>query len=228
MQVIISYMAVYHKHLEFDETILYNREKWEKGRDNMKKTAAVFLAVLAFVMFALSASAAQISQNELSGTDISATDAYSTGVFIPCEYIPSFASVPDFYTPIESVTCMYMFVDADGNAHRRWYGSVDGAYGWYALEDGERTVRHYSMPVNTEKDREMLYKKTQNVYSTETDLGYYGILPPDEGRTAVSELFGMPVKRFLLWSTVLTAGLCLIIMLIAAAAKNTRGKRRKF
>ena len=181
----------------------------------MKKLSALLVALLIFVMCAF-----PVSATEENGEDISGSDAYSTGVFIPCEYIPSFASVPDFYTPIESVTCMYMFVDADGNPHRRWYGSVDGAYGWYAVEDGERTVRPYSLPINVESDREMLYKKSQNVYSTETDLGYFGILPPEENKEAVSEIRGMPTKDFLAWSGGFTAVLCIIIMLSALLRKN--------
>lgn len=218
-------MTVYHKHLEFMETILYNRGKRAKGRENMKKLSAVLWALLIFVMCAIPVSATEITPTDASGTDISNTDAYSTGVFIPCEYIPSFAHVPEFYTPIESVTCMYMFVDVEGNAHRRWYGSVDGAYGWYALEDGERTVRPYSLPINVEADREMLYKKTQNVYSTETDLGYFGILPPEENRTAVSKIFGVPVKGFLIWGGVLTVLLCGGIMLSGVLGQNKHKKR---
>ncbi len=184
----------------------------------MRKITAALMAVLLFVMCAL----------PVFGAELSDSDSYSTGVFIPCEYIPSFATVPDFYIPIESVTCMYMFIDVDGNPHRRWYGSVDGAYGWYAVEDGEQTVRPYSLPIDVEDDREMLYKKTSNVYSTETDLGYVGILPPEESKTEIAEIFGLPIKKFLIYSISGVAALCVIIVSASAAVKSNRKKRRYY
>ncbi len=180
----------------------------------MKRISAAFFAMLLFVLSVVPAYASEVSPSEV----------YSTGVFEPCEYIPSFASVPDFYTPIESVTCMYMFIDAQGNPHRRWYGSIDGAYGWYAVEDGEQSVRPYSLPVNVEDDREMLFIKTENVYSTETDLGYVGILPPEESKMKVSEVFGMPLKKFIICIGAGAAAFCLLIVISAAAVKHSRGR----
>lgn len=182
----------------------------------MRKILTVLLAAV-FVLCLFPASASAVSDSDLS-----------TGVFEPCEYIPSFASVPDFYTPIENVTCMYMFIDADGVPHKRWYGSIDGAYGWYAVEDGETTVRPYSMPVNTEDDRAMLYKESQNEYSTATDLGYVGLLPPEESRTEITEIFGVPMEKFILYAGGGVAALCLLIMISAAAVKSRRKRRWHF
>ncbi len=180
----------------------------------MGKRIAALLLLLVFLASGISVSAAEVSEEELSD-----------GKFVPCEYIPSFATVPDFYTPIESVTCMYMFIDCDGNAHRRWYGSVDGAYGWYAVADGEQKVADYSMPINVEDDRAMLYPKVENIYSSESDLGYVGILPPEESRKEVAELFGVPIKKFIVIAGTGVAVLCMII-LVAAVSVKSRKKRR--
>ncbi len=184
----------------------------------MKRIYAFILAVLMFAACALPSHAAEASDS----------DVYSTGIFEPCEYIPSFAEVPDFYTPVETVTCMYMFIDGEGNPHRRWYGSIDGAYGWYAVPDGEQWVRDYSMPVNVEDDRAMLYRKMDKEYSSESDLGYVGILPPEESRTKVSEIFGMPVRKFVLTAGISAAVLCVAIMISGIAAKNRRKRRWHF
>lgn len=182
----------------------------------MKKIISLFLAFL-FALCAFPVSASEVTDSDLS-----------TGVFEPCEYIPSFATVPDFYIPVENVTCMYMFIDVDGVPHKRWYGSVDGAYGWYAVEEGEQKVKDYSMPINVEDDRAMLYKKSVNEYSSETDLGYVGILPPEEGKTEVTEIFGVPVEKFIIYAGASAAGLCLIIMISAAAVKSRRKRRYHF
>lgn len=181
----------------------------------MRKIISLLIAALVFVLCAFPVSAAEEQET------------YSTGVFEPCEYIPSFATVPNFYIPIENVTCMYMFIDAEGVPHKRWYGSIDGAYGWYAVEDGEQKVRDYSMPINVEDDRAMLYRKTENVYSSATDLGYVGLLPPEESKTEVAELFGVPIIKFIEYAGIGAAGLCLIIM-VAAAVKSRRKKRLHF
>lgn len=184
----------------------------------MRRIAVLLLAVLVFVMSAPLVSASEVSQS----------DGYSTGIFEPCEYIPSFAHVPDFYTPIENVTCMYMFIDVDGVPHKRWYGSIDGVYGWYAVEDGEQTVKNYSMPVNVEDDRAMLYRKSVNEYSSEDDLGYVGLLPPEEEQTRVQSIFGVPIMDFVLYAAAGVAVLCIIIMISAAAVKSRRKRRWHF
>ncbi len=184
----------------------------------MRKIQALLLAAVLILFGAL----------PVYGSENTESDPYSTGVFEPCEYIPSFATVPEFYVPIESVTCMYMFIDAEGNAHKRWYGSIDGAYGWYAVEEGEMRVKDYSMPINVEDDRAMLEVKTGNKYSSESDLGYVGILPPEVSKTEVQELFGVPMKDFVLYTGSAVAVLCMIIMVSAAVVRNRRKNRRYF
>lgn len=181
-------------------------ERWEI----MRKITVLLLSVLIFALWAVPA----------YGTED--TDPYSTGVFEPCEYIPSFATVPDFYVPIENVTCMYMFIDSEGIPHKRWYGSVDGVYGWYAVEDGEMRVRDYSMPINVEDDRAMLKVKTDNKYSSEDDLGYVGLLPPEESKTEISELFGVPIDDFIFYGGICVAVLCMVIMAVAIVVKSRR------
>ncbi len=181
----------------------------------MRKILLVFLAALVIAIFPAAGSAEEISSS----------DTYSTGVFEPCEYIPSFAHVPDFYMPVENVTCMYMFIDVNGVPHKRWYGSVDGAYGWYAVEDGEQTVKPYSIPVNVENDRAMLYAEIDSTYSSESDLGYVGILPPETEQTAVNSIFGVPIRKFLIWSVSGVAALCTVIMISSAAVKSRRKRR---
>lgn len=184
----------------------------------MGKRIAALLLLLVFFISGISVSAESVSEDE----------QLSDGKFIPCEYIPSFATVPDFYTPIESVTCMYMFIDCDGNAHRRWYGSVDGAYGWYAVEDGEQKVADYSMPINVEDDRAMLYPEIENKYSSESDLGYVGLLPPEESKKEVAELFGVPIEKFVVYAGVGVAALCMIILIAAVSVKSRRKRRFHF
>lgn len=181
----------------------------------MRKFISMLLIMLCIVMLAPTGRAEEITSS----------DTYSTGAFEPCEYIPSFAQVPDFYVPVENVTCMYMFVDVNGVPHKRWYGSVDGAYGWYAVEDGEQTVKPYSLPVNVEDDRAMLYMKIDGEYSSASDLGYVGILPPETEQTEVNSIFGVPLREFLLWAVSLVAVLCVAIMLSAAAVKNRRKRQ---
>lgn len=189
----------------------------------MKKFTAFILVLLTFFCLLPCAYAAEVKPDiEVSGTDKSYTDMYGTGIFLPAEFLPSFATVPEFYIKVENVNGLYMFMDRYGAAHKRRYGSIDGVYGWYETSGASYDVADHSFPVNVAKDRELAYAGTPVVSGTD----YIGILPPDEGVTEVTTIFGVKLWDFILWAGIFVVVVCGIIAVVGVTAVNK--KRRQF
>lgn len=190
-------------------------------------TAAIlFIIALLFCVPAVSAqeliSPSDASASDVSASDVTASDIYGTGKFVPAEYLPSFASVPYFYTKVENLNNLYMFVDVFGNAYKRRYGSIDGVYGWYEATGPLNEVADHSFPVNVQKDESLLSLYNTEVI-TDTD-SYIGILPPEENVSKVSTIFGVEITEFLIWALTAVFVFCALIII---AAICRRGQRKR-
>ena len=187
----------------------------------MKRLTAVVLVLLALLMCAPAVFAQELtSPSDASGSDISGSDIYGTGKFVPAEYLPSFASVPSFYTKVENLNNLYMFVDIYGSAHKRRYGSIDGVYGWYEATGALNEVADHAFPVNVEKDKQLMsLTGTEELSGSDS---FIGIIPPEESVEQVSTIFGVEITDFLIWALSAVFVFCALIIIAAVCRRGSK------
>lgn len=193
-------------------------------------TAELCLAVLLiFGLFTAAyaspaANAAAASQTDVSAADaaeVSYTDAevsYSDAHFQRVRMVPINVEIPDFYNEASNISGMYFFTLPDGSVKKRIYGALDGVYGWYEPQGIENRVLPDSPLIDTDEDIEMYSRALEDAGIEQLPTSdYFGILPPDEGKTEVNAILGRPAMLIYIMSAVTAAVLCLIILIVSRA-----------
>ncbi|MBQ6796628.1 MAG: hypothetical protein IJP10_01310 [Clostridia bacterium] len=146
--------------------------------------------------------------------------------FTVCEGVPSNVEIPEFYMEVGNAMSLYVFMTADGKVYKRIYGDVDGIYGWYEAVGSSNTVYADTPMVDINKDREIYYASPWKASDAlPLTQNYAGILPPEEGVSALDTFLGVPVRTFALVSVGIVFILCIFILSSASSYSKRRGRR---
>lgn len=192
--------------------------------------AELCLAVLLIFGSATAAYASHVANTAAaSQTDVSAADAatvsyadtevsYSDAHFRRVRMVPINVEIPDFYNETSNISGMFFFTLPDGSVEKRIYGALDGVYGWYEPQGIENKVLPGSPLIDTDEDIEMYTRALEDAGIEQLQTSdYFGILPPDEGKTEVNAILGRPAMLIYIMSAVTAAVLCLIILIVSRA-----------
>lgn len=191
--------------------------------------SALICALICISVPPVSAMAAPVT----SATDISGSDVGVSGSdaafgqpdphFQRVSMIPLNVDIPYFYQEVANISGMYIFTMPDGTVYKRIYGSLDGEFGWYEPKGYDYKVEPGFPIIDTDKDVEMYEDALEAAGITkEYTSDYYGILPPEQGTVSVTALFGRPAMLIYIFCGIVTAVLCLIILISSRFNKNGR------
>jgi len=158
------------------------------------------------------------------------TDPEEPGIpadFTRVAAVPANVDIPDFYQQVINVSGMYIFTLPDGTIHKRIYGAVDDVYGWYEPKGQDNIVYVGSPLIDTNEDALMYYaavSKADREAMPRQDFS--GLLPPEDGVTAVDQVQGVPVSELIFYCIAGVVGLCLVIS-IGALAVQLSGRSQK-
>ena len=193
--------------------------------------AAAFFAVLLALCLAAPSAYAQdipiISGPEVSGADVSGADVLEEvdPHFQRVSMIPLNVDIPDFYQEVANISGMYIFTMPDGKVYKRIYGALDGDYGWYEPQGYDYKVAPGSPKIDTEEDTEMYMDALEAAgIVPEYTSDYYGILPPEQGTVSVNALFGRPAMLIYIFCGIVTAVLCVMILISSRIGKKSGGR----
>lgn len=161
----------------------------------------------------------------ISHTDISSTDI-SDEHFQRVSMIPLNVDIPYFYQEVANISGMYIFTLPDNTVYKRIYGALDDVYGWYEPQGFDNKVLPGSPLIDTDEDI-ILYEEALEAAGIvkQYTSDYYGILPPEQGTSAVNALFGKPATLIYIICGAVTAFLCIVI-LISSSTKSSGTKNK--